>query len=569
MLLAVPAYATSSARSLSFRLKEISSAGTTNVNVPPGRWIVDANLTIPSLNSVSLKLGAQIEIKKGCSLRIDGNFTAPNQSIFAGSGTVAFGNLPKRVVNPKWWGAKGDGISDDTQAIQAAINSITQGKVLLEDGIYLISPRQTIPDISFITIKPNITLAGKAIGRSVLKVKDRAGPYHFIIAAPSKPYDCSNFHLENLTIDSNIANNAIKDEKEIMKYYRCSIALYNSNNVIIDTVDFRNESSINTISLNGSSITNATIANCSFNNIGDDPNHIHHDHSSIYVHANKVLIKNNQFRSAGIDKPGARTAIETHGSDILVEGNQIFNYLKGMNITGVHEADSRNVTIRDNQVYNANYGLYLWSYKYRTHTSGYGFDGLCIQNNLITISQTRYANRPSSNAIVIDPGSDLPLRKLEITRNTIRFELEQKSRKVAPETFGIGYVTSKKAQLEDCTISGNAIENVPGCGIRFSCIVKGLNITKNIIINPGSTADKTLAEQFRVGINLDCNLVEKTIIQSNNIADKLPQARMIAGIYLGRSNTLARINVDNNYVTVADKNAHSFKGSILPPLLRP
>jgi hypothetical protein len=554
-----------SSNSLTALLLEADALHQNEVIVPSGEWTVTEDLEIDRRVSLTLQPGALIQVQAGCTLRVHGQFIAPMNSIFGSEGKVVFsGEVPHKVL-PAWWGAKGDGRHDDTESIQRAIDSLEGGEVSLGRGTYLIGASTKVPGIVFLTVKANITLSGAGRNETVLKVRDNSGPYHYIMTAQAHWSDCSGFRLRDLTIDSNIANNPIRDEKEIRYFFRMSVALFKGSDIAIERVGFRNESSINTVSLNGAEVQNVRVIDCLFDAIGDDPNHVIHDHSSIYTHADNVLIRSNEFHSVRLDAPGGRTAIETHGSDTLVAGNLIFGYQNGMNITGISRETSRKVIVRNNHIQDVNYGILLWSYTYRDHTKGYGFDGIDVENNFIQISQVKFPERTYSSAIFLNPGSDLPVRGLRIKNNEISFDLESGSRKTTADSFGIGYVSSRPVTLEESIVTGNTIANSPASAIRFDCAIKGMEIAGNTILNPGSTTDNRLAEEFRVGIHLASDQIEGVVIQDNKISDLLPRARLVGGIYLGGNAIPPNVTTKGNTVAFAEKNPSSYRGMEISP----
>lgn len=554
-----------SPHSLADLLVETGSSPRNEVIVPSGVWTVTADLEIDRRISLTLQPGALIQVQAGRTLRVHGPFIAPMNSIFGSEGKVVFsGEVPHKVL-PAWWGALGDGRHDDTAAIQSAIDSLERGEVSLGRGTYLIGASTKVPGIVFLTVKANITLSGAGRNETVLKVRDNSGPYHYIMTAQAHWSDCSGFRLRDLTIDSNIANNPIRDEKEIRYFFRMSVAIYKGSDIVIERVEFRNESSINTVSLNGVEVRNVRVSDCLFNAIGDDPNHIRHDHSSIYTHATNVVIQDNEFRSALLNAPGAATAIETHGSDTRVEGNKISGYQKGMNITGISFEESRNVFIKNNIIEYANYGISLWSYKYSKHISGYGFWSVTIENNKIRLAQNNYADGNYSRGIYINPDSNLPLRGLKINNNEIIFGLESHPSGTTSDSFGVGYVSTLNSGLEDTVISNNKIINSPSTGIRFECPAKNLAITGNAMINPGSSIVKSLAKKFRVGIYVASNAFQNIVIKDNTISDDFPQTRLVGGIFLGGSSSSSNFKIENNHVSISQKKSSTFLGHLLSP----
>jgi len=101
-----------------------------------GEVIVPADVTLV------FSRGGSIRVPGGAALNIEGGIHSAAHAIFTGEGTVALG---RRVaaVRPEWFGARADGATDDTRAIQAAIDgTVAGGSVSFARGDYLIT--QTI-----------------------------------------------------------------------------------------------------------------------------------------------------------------------------------------------------------------------------------------------------------------------------------------------------------------------------------------------------------------------------------------------------------------------------------------
>lgn len=97
------------------------------------------------------------------------------------------------IVYVKSYGAIGDGVNDDTEAIQRALNSSTNNKfgiVYFENGTY-ITGKLTIPS--------NITILGAS--NAIIKAKNSLNDYLLYT------YDTENVTIANIQIDGNKANN--------------------------------------------------------------------------------------------------------------------------------------------------------------------------------------------------------------------------------------------------------------------------------------------------------------------------------------------------------------------------
>lgn len=112
-----------------------------------GTYLINSDLTIAS--DVIFEPGAVLKVPTGVTVTFEGGVSAGSRQIFDLSGTGAI--VPSRggqaAVEIRWFGAKGDGTTDDTAAIQAAIDAAEAaggGVVLFTPGTYLISATLTV-----------------------------------------------------------------------------------------------------------------------------------------------------------------------------------------------------------------------------------------------------------------------------------------------------------------------------------------------------------------------------------------------------------------------------------------
>ena len=109
------------------------------------------------------------------------------------------------IFNVQNFGAKGDGITDDTAAIQSAIDAAAAaggGQVYLPTGTYIVSGGEE-PSDGCLMLKSNVFMYGDGMGATNVKVADGSDTKITGVIRSAYGEETHDFGVSNLTIDGN------------------------------------------------------------------------------------------------------------------------------------------------------------------------------------------------------------------------------------------------------------------------------------------------------------------------------------------------------------------------------
>lgn len=121
----------------------IATAGSnpTSITIYDDIPITTTDLTIPSNIHLRFKDGGKLSPASGITLTVNGSIDAGLWQIFGGDGDVS-GEFSCLYVLPTWFGAVGDGVTDDTDAFVKAINVARERTLFIPKGIYNVANLQ-------------------------------------------------------------------------------------------------------------------------------------------------------------------------------------------------------------------------------------------------------------------------------------------------------------------------------------------------------------------------------------------------------------------------------------------
>jgi len=288
------------------------------------------------------------------------------------------------VVNVKNKGAKGNGVTNDTAAIQAAVNQVggTGGTVDVPNGTYMIDA------VTSLKLKSDMTF--RMADGAILKAIPTSSANYNIIRIDS----IANVNVVGGTVQGERANHLGTTGE-----WGMGVGIYASNNVVIEGVTAKDNWGDGFYIGGNKSTNNSTL--CS---VVSDNNR---RQGISIAWANGVIIKNSIFKSTHGTQPMYGITAEPNPGTIVnnlqIINNEIFNNeAGGIDLNSINGPIS-NVIIRGNNIHD-NSTIGVWSYGIAVikTVGGVVVDGNNIHGNVrtgIAITNNSIGNTITNNTI--------------------------------------------------------------------------------------------------------------------------------------------------------------------------
>lgn len=505
---------------------------------------------------------------------LTGNEVIPlNQGGVTKRTTVA--EISSAFVNVKTYGAVGDGVANDTQAIQNAIDAVssTGRTIYFPAGTYKVVPA-TLKDwegtplgegqmtCAFV-MRSGMSLFGD-IGATI-KLADNcstlASPKRLALFFTNVPLQ--NLSFVGLTMDMNGVNNRFSPlaPTTFRLYNQAMIHVTGTingvaarcDNVVVDNCKFLNTAGTSCIVMaqsNSAGVTlgtNWSITNCFFKNNGLDTN----DHSSVFAWANDVVCSNNIFTADtmfpnGITgNSGTFVAYEVHGANQRFVDNLVENYWQGMWVASNLTSDADNIVIANNTFSPINFAaidFFRFSAaeslikKVLIDGNTIGLDDTVPPTGVLPtlktgvqiapfygISDVQISNNIASKIGTNKASSFVNVVSQAAANNQAHRNIVIKNNYVTGYTFGVSLTTSSFGGITNgmgpVDITGNNFVNcLPATSFAFS---QGIAVTgtvgayENLLIGTNSFIDDQAVPTQSFGIRLDALVTNLNVKPQN------------------------------------------------------
>ena len=340
--------------------------------------------------------------------------------IQSGTGAVArtVQDKARESVSVKDFGAVGDGVTNDTVAIQTAINYAAPLNipVVFPSGTYIVTPATSQTGAASyntaLVMLSNMHIIGQH--GATIKVSDNystnASPKELTIF--STVAHISNVTFEGITFDLNGANNLMSPSRPV-SYNQFNHAAIMANgptgymdDVWIDKCIFKNTAGVCFVVT--ALVAAATspplglrwkITNNLFSNGGLDTN----DHTSVYAFCEDCLCEGNTFwqdnQPHTVGLTGGATGYEVHGSNHRFINNYVYRYTLGAYISGNFTNKTLNTIVSGNHIYCSDFGFLIYR-----GINMLELDGILVSNNTCYFDTYTYSGQPLYRAFLAFQG---------------------------------------------------------------------------------------------------------------------------------------------------------------------
>jgi len=414
-------------------------------------------------------------------------------------------------ISPMWFGAVGDGVTDDTIALRCWLRAFGGIHDLGGEGrVYLVKP-QTVGEV-ILPLDKGIFISGSG---ATIKVANSSGGFYSIIGSSDAGIDLTNTRISGVIFDHNGGNNTYDSAANVLVHPHLTFSALNGSDIVFSGNKVINPVCTNSVYINGVSGGVATVKRpvvCDnvFWEVGGSPTA--HDHSTIYLVGDEAIVSGNTGSASSLGGTGAACFIELHATKITAYANKAFGYDGFMNMTGIYSGgDTEHSQVFGNVCETLQFGIRCFSTTSGLHTSGYGINGLDIFSNKVRIRQSQLTSGTSRLyiGVGVQTGTTLPVNNLRIFNNSVEYDLESVAPSYNAISGAVGVMeASNNTTFENVEIVGNTIINSPGPAIML-----GFNngtylncfVCNNLVKNPGQSQSLSLAP-YRAGVWLGGNL---------------------------------------------------------------
>ena len=403
------------------------------------------------------------------------------------------------AINVKKFGAKGDGVTDDTISIQTAMDELINGGVLLiPEGTFIVSSINIPFD--------NITIMGSGIESTIIKSNG--------LVNQTPLYNIKgNVKLMNFTIDG---NGKIMPTPTAGDGAFC-LSVYNCSNIKIDNVKFKNSYNKQT-AFDG--VKDVYISRCIFESQLDTS----HEQDGVHLYGGvnttqNIVIDECKF----LDHPRSGVYCDIDVQDVTIKNcnfnHSLASYIQGDGVTVQGYGD--NITIDNN----------IFEHYYRSINLRCGVKGIKIINNKFKKILTYGIALSGTESIYDMLGGEVRFNLIKETVN---------ANGVDRILLGKNIVIDNNT-MDFATFGG--IVNEPNSASAIS--ISGFNsATKNSYIS-----NVAISRLYIIGAELNIGRLIATVLGNNDILNKLilDGADIISGI-----NSMMTSSTVNgaNYVTI-------------------
>lgn len=456
------------------------------------------------------------------------------------------------VVSVKDFGARGDGATNDTAAIQAALDAVAArggGTVQVPAGTYVVAPSGVA---TWLRVGSDTTVRGEGEAATVFRVASGAGDYRTIFGQAAGIV--RNVRLTGFRVDQNPAGN-VKADIRAGQAARHQYAFYFTafDGVEIEGVAVDPATGVNTFALNGPGTRGGVIRGCRVRFVKGrttDPSGTY-DNSAVYVDGAAFTVTGNRFESGG--RPGdAMTGIEIHtGPGGTVSGNLVSGYYVGINAVGaakaLPEVASNDFGIVGNAFTGVASGIQLWALTGRT------LRNVTVAGNAISVANaTVVANTYGGVTLQNEALSGQALGDFDgivISGNTVAMAREDRAGYAFSETAGI--LAAPQGSVRNLIVANNVIRDAPSQGLRVESktgSVTGLVVQGNVIVDAGNNA---AAGPYRIGLVL-AGRITGGQVRGNVLVDTGVPLNGLTGIHAAAVAPGSDLQLEGNELSVAD-----------------